>query len=569
VSTPMSTMAKAVRFTHSIQKVERSTAFCAAATYRRFHSSKDSRASGHRKEEYHIKEALRWMVDNKPRVTVQVENAALVGCNFLPSPATRMINEASVRIKCLTHADRLSDQALRYQIRLAESLQPGVAVIALNLQDVEKMKRKSVNVVQDALFGATKLAGDSKVLVCGLPNAGKSSLILPLTRDRTLRVRKKKHHHLPKVSSSAGRSLGLKRAVLEKGKGKEKITLIDSPGLRPRLEDLHQQDIALLLAAKIIEPFKGYKQIVSPEQIFEVTLHALNRHAEMCSETELPPYAKALRLDGPTDDVSVFRDAFCSEVQSVSDELDLIRKCQKGEFGGQIFSNAHSNVFDEKGEETRLTINRRAVVVCVNRAATRLVEIGAGRAEISPIVPKGVEKVQALSAPHAMMHKSSTTISESSARSSKPIVYPEHRRDFNCMICAGFVKRDAEGKVFGTRHSRVTRWSEHEILSYFSRMAEAFGSRESQHTSYLFKDSLACTLMSKHGLRSRRQAYKKFSGIKGYPVPDHERPKRFQSDQPIPWMHECTRTKNSCMTVEDSDAEGKGDDGLQKGDQKE
>ena len=128
-----------------------------------------------------------------------------------------------------------------------------------------------------------------------------------------------------------------------------------------------------------------------------------------------------------------------------------------------------------------------------------------------------------------------------------PLVHPRHQQTLNCMKCAGFIRRREDGHPYGCRHTRVQTWNLRDILCYFSRMCEAFGGLHSRNTRYLFLDSLACTLAVKYKKRSRRAIYKKFNGLKAFPVPQAERPRRFHLDQPIPYLHECQRrrTKSS------------------------
>jgi hypothetical protein len=193
-----------------------------------------------------IVRALEYMKNLSPRVTVLMEKIQLVGCRLLPPVAERVITNSTVRIRCLTHADFISDGALRHQIAVAEeqeqqrfhgTYRPSdfipTAIIALNLKNVTKAKQ--LRPVQLAIFGAAHVAGHNQILVCGVPNSGKSSLILPLTKQRTMEVRNKKSYHLPKVSDRAGMTIAVKKHVMEAMTHGE-VTLIDTPGLRPRLE---------------------------------------------------------------------------------------------------------------------------------------------------------------------------------------------------------------------------------------------------------------------------------------------------------------------------------------------
>jgi 50S ribosome-binding GTPase/Type II intron maturase len=492
-------------------------------------------------EEYHIRRALRVMIDAKPEVTVVVEKVQLAGYNFLPRVAEEVIQSATIRIKCLTHADTVSDAALKQVIRIAQERderqrnpnQRPAAIFALNLKQA-----KHLNPIRYAFFGASKLVKSNQILVCGVPNSGKSSLILPLTKARTMAVKKKQGYHLPKVSRKAGMTLGVKKHKLE-APNQNLITLLDTPGLRPLLQHSDPRTIALLLAANMTEPFTGYKKIASHDMILRILLQAVNRHADMSHEQ--PAYMEQLGLQRPTVDPSEFLAAYkASAGTAVAD--DLIRKFQNGEFGGLIFTPYRQL---QNPDESELSINRTSSVLYMNDEAKLLVDFANG------VVVDDFAPIARAAASRTINAQQQVHLKEINAaepvKPGKPVVYPPYRFGLNCIACAGFIKRDDGGKkACGSRHTRVQSWSHMEILCYFSRMCEAFGGRWSGFTRYLFKDSLACTLAIKHKLRSRRAVYKKFKGLKEYPVPNDMRPKRYQIDQPIPWIHPCKRRMNSC-----------------------
>ena len=61
------------------------------------------------------------------------------------------------------------------------------------------------------------------------------------------------------------------------------MTLLDTPGLRPRLDDLDPPFLALLVAAGVVEPFAGLKSTMEAGALVQVLLKAWNRHAELSS----------------------------------------------------------------------------------------------------------------------------------------------------------------------------------------------------------------------------------------------------------------------------------------------
>jgi len=602
-----------------------------------------------RDEEYHIARALRWMKEKPPRIVCTVENVSLAGLHFLPAQVNATVRQAAVRLRVLTHADTLSDAALQQQLALVaaqdrQAYGQEQPTLALNLSESDLIRTKQVRSVREAFWGATLVTNSvnsGTLLVCGLPNAGKSSLIQPLTRHRTLQVKKKGAYHLPITSPRAGRTLGLKKHVLEEdptisARNTRTVSLIDSPGMRPRVEDLDPRAVGVLLAARVLEPFAHYRDVVSDHTILTILLEALNRHAAMSSrsggtssttqhyaaaaasgdasaspdgggDVVVPDYVAALGLEGPTTDVQVFWEAYQKVHWGKNvDAWGLIRQCQRGELGGQVFappplfapaSLFHSKPSSKGDDDDVMKLYRDRVVVYHNEAAQRLMDIANGAVEYVPIqkqprqqqpqsIPSGNSPLvvrrpgdggHEKSSPPSRGNKENdrnningtTTIQNSNNNNNLPtlhaavgdkplpipIVHPRHQQGFNCLKCAGFIKRNKDdGRPYGCRHTRVQTWSYKDILNYFSRMCEAFGGLHSAHTRYLFRDSLACTLAIKYKKRSRRAIYVKFAGLKDFPVPNEQRPRRYQIDQPIPFVHRCKKLRGqSCTEIDMSD----------------
>eukprot|EP00580_Thalassiosira_gravida_P015671 CAMPEP_0201664424 /NCGR_PEP_ID=MMETSP0494-20130426/5893_1 /ASSEMBLY_ACC=CAM_ASM_000839 /TAXON_ID=420259 /ORGANISM="Thalassiosira gravida, Strain GMp14c1" /LENGTH=321 /DNA_ID=CAMNT_0048143189 /DNA_START=52 /DNA_END=1014 /DNA_ORIENTATION=+ len=236
-------------------------------------------------EERMIAQAIRTIGERQYPVVIEVINACHVdwASRQLPSRALLRRN-AKLWVRVLTHADLLSEEALRYQMERASIMVDNdeeydmsmmtmadatkknknnnitsdyrIPVIALNLSDVEAgvAKGKALRPVKELLLGAKMIVGQAtktpKILVCGLPNAGKSSFIYPLTKHRTMTIKKKKDYHLPKINKTAGWTLGTKSHAFEikilkdsknggKHHKKETVSLTDTPGMRPRLRCIH------------------------------------------------------------------------------------------------------------------------------------------------------------------------------------------------------------------------------------------------------------------------------------------------------------------------------------------
>ena len=145
-------------------------------------------------EEKSISQALRIIHERNYQVIIEVMNACHVDWAEKQLPIRKDHNKIWARV--LTHSDLLSKEALQYQmerasiVRNRNSSSVGgyggstyqIPVVALNLQDTT-IKHSKLRPIMEMLYGA-KVAADAskcdqsitttKLLVCGVPNAGKS-----------------------------------------------------------------------------------------------------------------------------------------------------------------------------------------------------------------------------------------------------------------------------------------------------------------------------------------------------------------------------------------------------------
>jgi 50S ribosome-binding GTPase len=393
------------------------------------HQKRYGSIKSHTRENTQIAAAIRRMTEASPEVTLQVERINLVGCSgLLPYQLETMIEKSVVRMKVLTHVDTLSEAALRHQLAYVEEQEmmryPAsknyipTAIVAVNVTAVQK--EKELRLLKDAIFGATQLANNNQVWVCGSPNSGKSSLILPLTKNRTMLVRNKKAYHLPKISESAGKTLGIKKHVMESDINSSmyhmEASLIDMPGIRPRIED-PRTPVALMFAARASETFPTSQDICPGDRILQVQLEACNRHELLTQQYEeymkevpglipnrpsrteaqppqpaslpfdeknplqhiRPKYVDVFKLDGATNDPRLLRHAAQKLIPNCNDKK-IMTKFHQFECGGMVFTQTHKYHHILKNFACSMKFHYGSPIIYMNDAAVRLVDIHHGRA---------------------------------------------------------------------------------------------------------------------------------------------------------------------------------------------
>ena len=350
-------------------------------TGRRFLHSTASRCRrftpgrGGQTEERFIAQALRKIRESPSSLVVEVMNACHVdiGSRYLPLKRQR----GQVWIRILTHADSLSRPALAYQMQRAarfakttDQRQPQYTVIAVNLKEAESLKTKHVKPVMHFLAEAqnqTLLANTiecrSSMLVCGLPNTGKSSLVHCLTKLRTMEVRKKKAYHLPKINATAGYTLGSKTHAFEYDR--RMYSLTDTPGLRPRLESLHHEELAYLLATGSTKVVKGMFDN-KPEletQIVEILWKGLKRHADLSGKTI------------PFDSWEDLRTKHSHDFPNLNGSnlvQHLMSHCMNNGYGGIVIERGPLVGAKTQEDSSLLFMNPSSVIMAMNEAAVRL-----------------------------------------------------------------------------------------------------------------------------------------------------------------------------------------------------
>ena len=371
----MSTTRRALLLSQQQARLFHATSSCGA-------KYNNAPGQGGASEERHIGTAIRTLRDQRPAYVMEVMNACHVNVASNHLPARRILNDfAQVWIRVLTHSDLLSPEALQYQIEQASRLEYGpsnrpatVPVMAVSLKDVESLKTKQLKPLMELIVGAFQSAPTtqrSSMAVCGLPNAGKSSLIYPLTRARTLEVRKKKGHHLPKINAKAGWTLGTKNHAFEYQR--ETFSLTDTPGLRLRMDDMSPLQSAYLIATGSMVPPKG--MLSNNEelraQIVTILWRGLKRHADLSASSSSIPF------DSPDDLWKVH----CDDDQSKSTSPvalmhSLIRWCGQGRYGGLVIEEEGYQGISANSRLSRPKPDQ--IIAGMNEEAKILRNVGAG-----------------------------------------------------------------------------------------------------------------------------------------------------------------------------------------------
>ena len=546
--------------------------------------SRPRRNRNHSNEESMIGQAINRMRGKYTNnIVVEVINAWHVDWAQDLFPCKDILREASLRIRVLTRADHLSKEALQYQMHRARTSASrtgkDIAVVAMDVSQAHTVKLKQMKPFLEVLAGAQEVVGQGErsIVVCGLPNAGKSSLIHALTKSRTMEVKKKKETHLPKVSAQAGFTMGTKSHSIYHPHNKKKlISLLDTPGLRSRLEYQKQDQTANLLAVSAMEIPKGYLQDEELRRaIVQQLFDGLERYRQIDSN---PNNLKLEDLMPGTD-------------YAANDVRDLILAVRNGSHGGLVMERSKPL---KEGADQLFPIavgpNMGSPVVAMNGRAKYLQLVGAGKKESvretmdmtskedsdgehqknSTMEQKGkrprdadkrekrsgreataretmdmrtrretnVKQQQLQKSTNEQKDKRSRKADKDKQNGNDISRLPEYQEQrLKCIQCAGFIKRKKNLDFRGTSYQRITSWSEEDIRQFFTRACEAFGHDPFRHghVQYLMKDSFVRTLAHKWKLRSRRKVYKKLGGdLGGYPVPNEKRRRLFQKDSRVP-----------------------------------
>lgn len=303
------------------------------------------------------------------------------------------MRDAEVRLLIFTHVDLLSDEAVNYVLQSTEEADPELAVVVMDTRNAKKLKSKKLKSLKEIFLGAMLSTNSTKTLLCGPPNAGKSSIILPLTRDPVNKIRARGDFHMSKVSPRAGRTVGIKEHRLTVT---SPTFLMDTPGLLPyQLSD--QKMLEVLVSGSLPDSAGVNPRLWDLDAVLGCVINALNFHADMTGDQ--PPYVQLLGLDGPTKDPALFLSHFkksdinpMKQNEKASPSLlvhNIIGLIRKGQLGPLLVLSPEDQPYirdmnveecaQQKGSSTSTNgvkiFNRSTPIIYINSIAKELQKI--------------------------------------------------------------------------------------------------------------------------------------------------------------------------------------------------
>ena len=341
------------------------------------------RNSSIQKEELQVAAAIKKIDASATSVVLEVEDARMIGAP-VKKIARRWTNRAHVHISAVTHADHLDDRVLWRQLQLLETLSPGRPIYALNLTNVDDVRAKEIKSMHRGILAAIDHMQTDRAYVVGCPNSGKSSLIRSMSRNATRQTKNKRDYHFPKVSTVAGRTLGVKSHCFQV---EPRRFLMDIPGLRPRLHDMDPEETEFLVACGNLHMQSEMRAWMSEDSIARHCLRALHRYAEIAGSEQEPQYVRELGLDAPISNPLDFLAAqkeSNAELARMKPEkenakyitlMHLLQRCRDGGLGGMLFSSKKLDSLvsqDLKAQGPRF--NRDSPLLWMNEAAGQLLK---------------------------------------------------------------------------------------------------------------------------------------------------------------------------------------------------
>lgn len=300
----------------------------------------------------HMHKAMKDLEESLPRIDgiIEVHDARIPHSGRNPQFYQRLIAGHKPHVLILNKSDLADPKYLDKSAEYIQSIQANTHVIHTSLETIEfKQLTNIFGVLLQQILDSPRYSRSSKseynIIVCGIPNVGKSTLSTLILNKRnqilcllfSISVNKLRNLFANKSScEQVGASPGVTRNMSEKVKisARPKVFVRDTPGiLEPRLKSA-DESFRLLLTNCIPIQQRQLSDIIADYGLF-----LLNKYDKQRS------YMKYCELDRPTDDIltvllSLAKIKHCTQIYGDKRGYDLtgtalhfINELNKGKFG--------------------------------------------------------------------------------------------------------------------------------------------------------------------------------------------------------------------------------------------
>lgn len=203
---------------------------------------------------------------------------------------------------CYTHADLINAETRNRVQRWTKRSWPDSECMFVDTRETRSDATPFSDLRKWIIKAVEQEGGNNFALTVGVPNTGKSSMLLAMLRseEKILRQRPNSKRIVPgkpQVENAPGKTRDFSRFVLQE---KPRLYCVDVPGVSPPVALFAERPEAwyALCAANLLSIRKAYKTVETDTKIAEYVLFALNRDRNFA-------YVKKLGLDGPTCDINV------------------------------------------------------------------------------------------------------------------------------------------------------------------------------------------------------------------------------------------------------------------------
>lgn len=213
-------------------------------------------------------------------------------------PSYTRIAKHRKHLICYTHADLIDSITKDRVKKWTQRSWPGSECIFVDSRETRKDENCFSELRQWLIDAVIEKGGNNFALTIGVPNTGKSSVLLAALRGQT-KIKQKVGSNLksgkPQIENMPGKTRDFEKYLLQQT---PRVYCLDVPGISPPTVLFLERPEAwyALCAANLLKIDKCFQSVETDTKIAEYVLFTLNRDRNFA-------YVKKLGLDGPTCDI--------------------------------------------------------------------------------------------------------------------------------------------------------------------------------------------------------------------------------------------------------------------------